>query len=75
MRVPGIKLSDSATSEAVIVDHGVVTANKFTAPESISEEFEIVQEATDFATKFAFEISKHRCFDRELDSLHDKVAF
>ncbi|KAK2460640.1 hypothetical protein APHAL10511_007110 [Amanita phalloides] len=47
-------------SNEVVVSYGVVTTGVYSA---------------EFASKFVYEIKKHRCFARELDGLVAKVAF
>lgn len=80
-RLPGITLSQFDTvgsapsGEAVTVDFGVVTAGKFSAPSTISEGWKIMKGAADFMGVFAYEISKHKCFERELMGLSDRVAY
>lgn len=56
------------------VDYGIVTASKFEAPSSLSEGLKLVRNASDFGQAFAYEISKHKCYDRELAGLSSQVA-
>lgn len=76
--VPGVQYSTaSATagaSDAVVVSYGVVTTRAYT-PSSAAADLHIGAEEKGWFSKFAYELSKHRCFDRELDGLTAKVAF
>lgn len=75
-RLPGIEFAtyDDAT---VTTSYGVVTAGTFSPSESSSlhEGFKIVKGAVDFVSAFAYEVSQHRNFERELSGLSTKVAY
>ncbi len=73
--LPGIHLTNSATSNDVTSSYGVVTVGKLDASSIASETLKIVHGETGFVSNLAYEISKHRCFERELDGLTSKVAY
>jgi len=56
--------------EDVISSYGVVTTRKYS--ESATS---IVYGSKGFVSNFAYEISQHRCYKRELEGLVAKVAF
>ena len=58
----------------VVTSYGVVTTGNCTA---VSVPIDPTNIALDkgFVSKFAYEISKHRCWERELDGLTQSVAY
>ncbi|KAF3941545.1 Catalase-3 [Dactylella cylindrospora] len=71
--LPKIEVAD-ADSKSVKESYGVVTMGSFQG-DSIKEVFDIAKDAKDFLGAFGYSISKHRCWQRELDGLMDLVAF
>ncbi|KAL7268167.1 catalase 1 [Rhizina undulata] len=71
--LPSIALALDQDSSAVSTSYGVVTAWKLV--KSLLELPKIEKSNKNIVNAFAYEISKHRCWDRELDGLVDKVAF
>ena len=69
--LPGIKLSSSGD---VVNSYGVVTASK-TRPESFKETVKMAKDATEFIDQYAYAISQHKNFDREMDGLSVMVAY
>ena len=59
----------------MVVSYGVVTAGKYDAGSVAADVLKIEQNAKGFISSFAFEVSKHRCYERELDGLVDMVAY
>lgn len=57
------------------VSYGVVTAPKITLLSTVADVLEISKGEKGFMSQFAYEISQHRCFERELDGLNTRVAF
>ena len=57
------------------VSYGVVTAPKITLLSTLGAALKISEGEGGFTSQFAYEISKHRCFERELDGLNTQVAF
>lgn len=51
------------------MSYGVVTAGKYDGAKGLK----IEQEG--FISSFALEVSKHRCYEREVDGLVDMVAY
>jgi catalase len=61
--------------EAVTVSYGVVTSPKISLASLTADVLMIGRDEKGFVSQFAYEISKHRCFERELDGLNVQVAF
>lgn len=57
------------------VSYGVVTAPKITLTSTLADVLVVGKGEKGFISKFAYEISKHRCFERELDGINVQVAF
>lgn len=57
------------------VSYGVVTAPKFSFSSAVRDVLRISSDEKGFVSEFAYEISKHRCFKREMDGLNTQVAF
>ena len=71
--VEGMKFS-SQGSEEVVDSYGVVTAGQ-AKPESSRQTLNLVKGSKDFIEAYAFAISQHKNFDRELDGLSSMVAY
>lgn len=72
--LPGIELAIDQNSSKIVDSYGVTTLAKYESG-SIKESITMVKDAADFMSAFAFNISKHRIFERELDGLESKVAY
>lgn len=72
LALPEVKLQESETSDEVISHYGVVTTGAYNATTDV---LQISSEPKGFMSNFAYEISKHRCYDRELDGLSAQVAY
>ncbi|KAL6884856.1 catalase [Trichoderma longibrachiatum] len=67
------RVATSSNHEAV-ESYGVVTL-KNVHPEHLKEIVTVAKGASGFLDKFAYAISTHRCWDRELDGLNTMVAY
>ncbi|KAL2871630.1 catalase catA [Aspergillus lucknowensis] len=65
----------TAESKEVVEWYGVVTARGPEKPESFSEGFKILKDASDFVGRFFYQISQHRNWQRELDGVSATVAW
>ncbi|KAI0932534.1 catalase A [Taiwanofungus camphoratus] len=74
-QLPGIQFAPNLNSDAVTISYGVVTAGKYDAGSAIGDTLKIGQSEKGFVSNFAFAVSKHRCYERELDGLTAKVAY
>jgi catalase len=73
--LPGIDLAQiNSASDEVIVSYGVVTASSYGLSRADAE-LKIGSSEKGFVSQFAYEISKHRCWERETDGLTAKVAY
>ena len=71
-----VKLNFEEKSDRVISSYGVVTAGKYDMKSATTEGFEISPGSDKgFVSNFAYEISKHRCYERETDGLASRVAY
>ena len=75
VRLPGIEFATQSGGTSVTNNFGVVTAPKLGTPGSITEGLRIAKDATDFLGTFAYQVSQHKCFERELAGLASRVAF
>lgn len=75
LALPGVEFCSSLASDDVVSSYGVVTAGKYDVTSAAVDALTIAPGSKGFASNFAFEISKHRCWNRELDGLVSKVAF
>lgn len=71
--LPELKFADD--SDNVVSSYGVVTTGKYGATSAVVDALTIAPGSKGFASNFAYEISKHRSFDRESDGLVSRVAF
>ena len=62
-------------ADEVTVSYGVVTSPKITFFSTMVGVTKISEEEDRFTSQFMYEISKHRCFQRELDGVNTQVAF
>lgn len=72
--VQGMIFSAGESGE-VVDSYGVVTAAGVGAPSGIAEALKMVKGAKTFLDAYAFNISQHRNFKRELDGLTSMVAY
>ncbi|KAH9919532.1 catalase [Fomitopsis serialis] len=75
LNVPQLKFSHDLLSNDVVVSYGVVTAGNYDAGSVAADVLKIRQDAKGFVSSFALEVSKHRCYERELDGLVELVAY
>jgi len=52
-----------------------VTTPKITLSSTMADVLGVGKGDKGFVSQFAYEISKHRCFERELDGINMQVAF
>lgn len=68
-------LEFSGGADAVI-SYGVVTQERFdSTSEGFGEKWKMAKDEVSFIGKFFYQISQHRCWERELDGLADRVPF
>ncbi|KAF9484933.1 catalase [Pholiota conissans] len=73
--LPEVKLAKEETSD-VVASYGVVTTGKYGFTSAMRDAtLDISPDSTHFVSKFAYEVSQHRCFVREADGLTSRVAY
>ncbi|KAF8626349.1 hypothetical protein AX15_005006 [Amanita polypyramis BW_CC] len=75
LQIPTLELQESTISEDVIVSYGVVTVGSFNSVSAARDILEMAPNTKGFISNFAYEVSKHRCYDRELKGLTKQVAY
>ena len=72
--LPGMLFSQGESGE-VVDCYGVVTAAGVGRPTGVTEALKMVKGAKNFLDAYAFNVSQHRNFKRELDGLTSMVAY
>ena len=75
MQLPGVQFASDLSSDNVINSYGVVTAGRYGLGSAAADSLSIQQGEKGFISNFAYELSKHRCYDRESDGLTSRVAY
>lgn len=70
-----IQTNRSLDSDEVVSSYAVVTTGKYDIKSAVVDALTIAPGPTGFVANFAFEISKHRCYEREMDGLINRIAF
>ena len=74
--LPGVEFAPlSSSADEVKVSYGIVTAPSFAVSSAAAGILRIGGNEKGFLSQFALEVSKHRCYEREMDGLTSKVAF
>lgn len=73
--LPGIEYNANPNSDSVVSSFGVVTVGKLGPANIVGDVLKFGQDDKGFVSTFAYEVSKHRCYDRELKGLTKKVAY
>ncbi|KAI0662540.1 catalase [Cubamyces menziesii] len=75
VQLPGVQLASDLNSDNVVTSYGVVSTGKYDLSSAAADTLTIEQSEKGFVSNFAYELSKHRCWEREQDGLVSKVAF
>ncbi|EKM48646.1 uncharacterized protein PHACADRAFT_132272 [Phanerochaete carnosa HHB-10118-sp] len=73
--LPGIEYNTKLDSDEVVTSFGVVTVGKVSTSTLAADTLKIAEGEKNFVSTFAYEVSKHRCYERELKGLTKKVAY
>ena len=74
--LPEIRLNLDADKDNVISSYGVVTTGKYNVPTAVkSTLLDILPGTKGFVSNFAYQISQHRCYEREIDGLTNRIAY
>lgn len=72
--LPGVQFQHGDSSD-VVTSYGVVTTGKLNVKSAVTRQLRIEHDKKDFLAEFAYVISQHRCYEREMDGLTAEVAF
>jgi len=72
--LPGVEFQHEDSSN-VKSSYGVVTTGKLDVKSAATGTLRIEHDSKDFMAEFAYVISCHRCYERELDGLTSRVAY
>lgn len=75
VKLPGVQVASSLDSDSVHTSYGVVTTGKYDISSATTDALAIAPGEKGFFANFAYELSKHRCYERETDGLIAQVAF
>ncbi|EED80243.1 candidate catalase [Postia placenta Mad-698-R] len=75
VQLPGVQFAHDLRSNSVTNSYGVVTAGTYDAGSIVADTLKIEQDSKGFISTFALAVSKHRCYERELEGLTAKVAY
>ncbi|KAF8655852.1 hypothetical protein AX16_002935 [Volvariella volvacea WC 439] len=71
-----IKTAADLTSNEVVTSHGVVTTGKYDLAAAATDVLSIARGSDKgFVANFAYEVSQHRCWEREMKGLTSGVAY
>ena len=73
--LPGIEFNTDLNSDDVVATLGVVTVGKISTSSILADTLRIGQDKKGFISHFAYEVSKHRCYERELRGLTKRIPF
>ncbi|KAF9229595.1 catalase-domain-containing protein [Gyrodon lividus] len=76
VQLPKVDLfSPRGNSDEVVSSYGVVSTGKYSASSVITDALKIAPDSKGFVANFAYQVSQHRCYEREMDGLTEMVAF
>ncbi|KAH9484073.1 catalase A [Psilocybe cubensis] len=74
LNLPEVNFANSGVDD-VVSSYGVVTTGKYDVSSAVVDALEIAPSPKGFVSNFAYQISKHRCYEREMDGLTSRVAY
>jgi len=74
VNLPGVEFQHEDSPD-VLSSYGVVTTGKFDVKSAATSTLRIEQDSKDFMAEFAYAISRHRWYERELHGLTSQVAY
>ncbi|KAF8446207.1 catalase-like domain-containing protein [Boletus edulis BED1] len=77
VQLPKVDLfAPGGRNDQVVSSYGVVSTGRYSAGSSIIADIpKFEADSKEFVSNFAYQISQHRCYEREMDSLTEMVAF
>ena len=73
--LPGVQFTTNLHSSDVTSSYGVVTAGQYDVNSAVGDALKIGQHEKGFVANFAYAVSQHRCYEREMDGLTASVAY
>ncbi|KAH0838533.1 hypothetical protein J3R83DRAFT_6852 [Lanmaoa asiatica] len=75
VQLPGVNLfAPGGHDDNVVSSYGVVSTGRYSTTSMIGD-LKIESDSREFVSNFAYQISQHRCYDRETSGLTERVAF
>ncbi|KIK99767.1 hypothetical protein PAXRUDRAFT_30287 [Paxillus rubicundulus Ve08.2h10] len=77
VRLPKVNLfaRSRGNSDEVVSYYGVVSTGKYSASSVVTDVLQIALDSKGFVADFAYQVSQHRCYEREMKGLTDTVPF
>lgn len=76
MKLPIVDLfAPGGHEDAVVSSYGVVSTGRYNPPSMIAGLPKLEEDSKEFVSNFAYQISQHRCYEREMDGLTGMVAY
>jgi catalase len=76
IQLPEVQLASATGNDSdVVTSYGVVTAGKYGATSMLTDALKIAPGEKGFIANFAYQLSQHRCYERELDGLTSRIAY
>jgi catalase len=77
VRLPkvGLFAPSGGNSDEVVSSYGVVSTGRYSAFSAVTDVLKIAPGPKGFVANFAYQVSQHRCYEREIDGLTEMVAF
>ncbi|KAG8220044.1 catalase-like domain-containing protein [Butyriboletus roseoflavus] len=76
VQLPTVDLfSPGGHEDAVVSSYGVVSTGRYNPSSTIASLPKLQADSGEFVSNFAYQISQHRCYEREMDGLTKKVAY
>jgi catalase len=72
--LPGVEFQHGDSSD-VTSSYGIVTTGKLDVKSAATDLLHIEHDSKNFLAEFAYVISRHRCYEREMDGLTAQVAY
>jgi catalase len=76
LQLPELQFANVASGDnTVVTSYGVVTAAKYGTTSAVKDAITIAPGETGFLSNFAYQLSQHRNYERELEGLASKIAY
>jgi len=76
VKLPNVDLfAPGGHDDEVVSSYGIVSTDRYSVPSMASDLPKLDKDSKGFVSNFAYQVSQHRCYEREMDGLTNKVAF